>query len=276
MMNPEILHKIEQGGTSMELGILHAQPNDPYAITDEYLIPISEVVSRGEVERLELFGNEITTIGCDTIATMLRDTNSNLQKVNLHNNDIGLDGAYIIANSLHGNTKLKILWLSYNRFSTNYRPNPNLQNAFVRLLCNTDSINDTYLSNHTLEQVTLSCRDKSQQLKSLLELNKFTNKSHVAIKKILQFHPNIDMKQLFGWDSEDEESLKALPYVISWFSRAKVAVSEVQNDIKAPVDSFEYNIDQRKLSAIYQFARYMPLQFISNTKVENKKRKRIE
>ena len=71
-MDPEILHTIEQGGTAMELGILHAHPNDPNTITDEYLIPISEVVSRGEVERLELFGrNGITTIGCDTIAMVI-------------------------------------------------------------------------------------------------------------------------------------------------------------------------------------------------------------
>ena len=115
-----------------------------------------------------------------------------------------------------------------------------MQNAFVRLLCNTDSINNTYLSNHTLEQVTISSNGGQgedvlgKQLKSLLKLNVGTNnQSHVAIKKILQYH-NIDMKQLFGWDSEDDQSLKSLPYVIDWFERADEAVNEKANQLGFP------------------------------------------
>jgi len=115
-------------------------------------------------------------------------------------------------------------------------------------------------------------------ISSCLKLNEGTNKSHVAIKKILQYHP-IDMEQLFRWDSEDEQSLKSLPYVIDWFKRAEEAVNaaEESQPTRFPnLPKVQYNIDQRKLSAIYQFARSMPLQFVSNTKVEKKKRKRIE
>ena len=87
------------------------------------------------------------------------------------------------------------------------------------------------------------------------------------------------MVQLFGWDSDDEQSLKSLPYVIDWFETAEEAVNaaEESQPTRFPnLPKFECNIDQRKLSAIYQFARSMPLQFVSNTKVEKKKRKRIE
>ena len=93
-------------------------------------------------------------------------------------------------------------------------------------------------------------------LASLLQLNMGPNKSHVAIKKILKYHPNIDMEPLFDWDMEggDERNLKALPYVIAWFEKAEEAVADEEES--------SYNIEGRKLSAIYQFAQAMPLLFV--------------
>ena len=103
-------------------------------------------------------------------------------------------------------------------------------------------------------------------------MNEDANKSNVAIKKILKYHPNIDMEPLFEWDAEDgEQNLKALPYVISWFDRAKVTVAanaegddEGDGDSSADSDDEEesYNIDRNKLSAIYQFAMAMPTLFV--------------
>ena len=87
-----------------------------------------------------------------------------------------------------------------------------------------------------------------KQLKSLLKLNVGTNnQSHVAIKKILLYYPNIDMEQLFGWDSDDEESLKSSPYVMDWFERAEEAVNAGEEARFPNVPKFECNIDQRKL-----------------------------
>ena len=62
----------------------------------------------------------------------------------------------------------------------------------------------------------------------------------------------MDMEpQLFEWGAEEgEQNLKALPYVVNWFERARAAVA---NDVE------EYNIEGRKLSAIFQFATSMPL-----------------
>jgi len=63
------------------------------------------------------------------------------------------------------------------------------------------------------------------------------------------------MSPLFKLDAEEEEqSLKGLPYVVDWFERAQEAVSDEHEK--------SYNIDQRKLSAIYQFVQSMPLQFV--------------
>ena len=92
----------------------------------------------------------------------------------------------------------------------------------------------------------------------MLYLNEGTNKSHVAIKKILKYHPNVDTKPLFEWnmEGEGERDLKALPYVIAWFERAGEAVSGDEGGEES------YNIDERKLTVMYQFAKDMPLLFV--------------
>jgi hypothetical protein len=178
----------------------------------------------------------------------------------------------------------------------------NVRDAFTSILCNTLSIGDTYCSNHTLTSIgVLDSEDEPQEadkswshLRSLLILNKGKNKRHVAIKKILQYHPNIDMKPFFHWDmKEGERNLKALPYVVSWFDKAReVAAGDTvskddhddddtanSDDEKEAVadDNISYNVDEKKLSAIFQFALAMPLLFVpaSHIKVElSKKRKR--
>ena len=72
------------------------------------------------------------------------------------------------------------------------------------------------------------------------------------------------MEPMFEWDAEGEQTLKSLPYVISWFDRAGVAVADVREE------------PRRKLSAIFQFSLAMPLLFVpaSYIKVNSKKRKR--
>ena len=81
-------------------------------------------------------------------------------------------------------------------------------------------------------------------------MNKGKNKSHVAIKKVLKYHPNTDMEPLFEWNTEGEgeRDLKALPYVlpyvVAWFERAGEAVADDEGESVV--------VDVRKLSAIYQ------------------------
>ena len=49
-----------------------------------------------------------------------------------------------------------------------------------------------------------------------------------------------------------DRDLKALPYIIAWFERAQGAVADDEEEES-------YNIDKRKLSAMYRFAEAMPL-----------------
>ena len=115
---------------------------------------------------------------------------------------------------------------------------------------------------------------RSEHLQDLLLTNEYENKGLVAIKKILLYHPNIDMEPLYNWDVDGERTLKSLPYVIAWFERAVEAVSYIRSSEFIHIEYLEsIVIKWRKLSAIYQFALAMPLQFVSptHTKLDEKR-----
>ena len=226
-------------------------------ITDAQLLPIVDAI-RGHhlLETLGLFENNIGNAGCDALATLLTDSNCNLRMLSLGDNAIHNEGATTIANSLTNNYQLQQLYLYGNPIDQT------IQDVFSNILCNTANINSLYASNHTLKAFNLG-QQLGQQLQSLLRLNEDTIKSHVAIKKILKFHPNIDMEPLFEWDAEGEQTLKALPYIVNWFESAREAIA---NGVE------EYNVEERKLSAIFQLAKAMPLLFegISHINLDNK------
>ena len=235
-------------------------------ITDVQLTSLIEAV-RGNtsLKILSFPANFIGTAGCEVLAALLEDPNCNLRTLSLGSNNINNDGATTLANSLSSNTKLKNLHLNGNPIDQS------VGDIFARLFCNTSSINSIYSSNHTLERLVLSV-PRGNDLRFLLRLNKGTNKSHVAIKKILKYHPNMNMEALFEWnmEGEGEHDLKALPYVIAWYKKAQEAVAGDEGGEES------YNIDKSKLAAMYQFAQAMPLLFVptSHIKVGDNKRKR--
>ena len=81
-------------------------------------------------------------------------------------------------------------------------------------------------------------------------------KAMLQLERFLYRYPDIDMEPLFQWDAEGEQTLKALPYVINWFERAIEAI---------PHHQLEFNIEERTLSAIFQFANVMPWLFVPTT-----------
>jgi len=192
----------------------------------------------------------------------------------------------MIANSLANNTSLRKLDLHHNPILFHQTT----EEPFCNVLCNTTSINSIHSSNHTLEYIRLYpglSRQLGPELRSLLKLNEIENKRQVAIRKILLYHPNIDMEPLFDMASEDEEwNLKALPYVVAWFERADEIFPKVKNkrelanlgisQTETESERESYDIDPKKLSAIFQFTRAMPLSFAAAIPfdVESKKKKR--
>ena len=201
---------------------------------------VSVISGQGELETLRLNGNIIGgSVGCNTLANLLEDPQCNLETLELKDNQLDANGAIAFATALSRNSKLQNLLLFGNGNLTEL-----LRLAFLQVLCDTSSVNATFLSNHTLTNIGID--GMSEHLSSYLQMNTSADKDEVAIKKICQHHPYIDMEPFFEWD------LKVLPKAVDWFDRA-IGYSE---EIEVP------SIERRKLSAINQFARSMPLLFV--------------
>jgi len=118
-------------------------------------------------------------------------------------------------------------------------------------------VNATYLSNHTPNNLNVG--NLTTNLLSLLELNGGTNNNQIATQKILRHHTHLDMEPFLEWD------LGVLPPVVNCFDRAR---DGAQNE--------EFNVDAKKLSAIYQFAKAKPLMFVPPFNKATSKRKICE
>ena len=108
-------------------------------ITDELLPMVDAIRGNRSLEELDLSGNRIGRLGCDAIAALLEDQNSNLRNLGLDRNAIGNEGTLSLANSLLNNTKLKKLILDNNQIGRS------VVDVFSKLLCNTSSINSIFL-----------------------------------------------------------------------------------------------------------------------------------
>jgi hypothetical protein len=189
-----------------------------------------------------------------------------LEKLYLIGNNVGDKGALIFAHALATNRKLKELSL-WNSGTTNEG-----LSGFSKVLCDTSSVNNTYLSNHTFESLGYLPSNLPRDVRSLLALNGSSeNKRQVAIEKILKYHRDFDMQPFFEWD------LKVLPLAIKWFERARY----VENDDRVNKSSVLYfphsddqeGINNHKLGAIYQFVRAMP-EVVEPAPAAGEKRKR--
>ena len=217
-----------------ELQELNLCNND---IDDEGIHAFMGALANSRLSVLDLSTNSnISGRGWQSLAAMLERPNSNLEKLHLGFNNIGDEGARIFANALTNNCKLKILSLHHNGITAQGWP------SLSKVLCDTSSINNTFLSNHTLEGFGVDAVNLPSELTSLLALNRrFEDKKQVAIKKILKHHQHFDMQPFFEWE------LKVLPIAVSWFERAQ-----------SIEDADEEGIGKCKLSTIYQFVRAVP------------------
>ena len=213
-----------------------------------------------QLASLNLGSNSIRWATCNALSSLLQDHSLNLRDLDIPNNFIDDNCAVVLANSLDGNTKLESICFSRNPMITQFG-----WGAFSKALCDASSINNTYLSNHTLESLPEEDHlgdntpriNLPPNLSNLLELNSNSDKKQVAIQKILLHHPHLNMLPFLEWE------LKVLPIAIRWFDRARECIDNEE----------ETNVDAVKLSSIYQFARAVPLMFVPKTKQASKRRR---
>ena len=161
------------------------------------------------IEQLSLCGNEsISTRGLRSLTPLLQSERCSLTDLYFYRMNIGDEGFAVLARGLSKNTLLQRLWFD---LSTCGITSAGWQ-SFATLLCDTSSVNNTYLSNHTLELIGKSCDVGSptdqvhDHVRDLLRMRKIANSKEVAMRKIFQSHPDLDMEPFFEW------GLKFLPW----------------------------------------------------------------
>jgi hypothetical protein len=160
------------------------------------------------------------------LATLLRSA-TELQYLDISNNDIDDEGIEALVPALANCSHSEELWIHDNPSITT--------RGWQRLLCDTTSVNATFLSNHSLSYLGDEI-DENETIGYLLQLNCRNDKKEVATIKILKCHNDFDMLPFFQWE------FKVLPLVLGWLERA--------SECEMP-DDFEPNIEGRKLSTIY-------------------------
>jgi Ran GTPase-activating protein (RanGAP) involved in mRNA processing and transport len=219
---------------------------------------VGGLVNCDDLKVLSLSGNRsITASGLRSLSTLLQFESCSLVNVCLERIPFGDDGAVALADALKGNKSMERL--HFNPDSTGIASVG--WSAFSKLLCDTSSVNNTYLSNHSLKQIgDWSNEGTTDDVKALLALNK-QPAEHVAIHKILNSHPDFDIEPFFEW------KLKLLPFVISWFDRVRTLVDV--DDHKWISDESAEEIQSRQLSTMHNFIRGMPLLAIDGYRSRN-------
>ncbi|KAK1734341.1 hypothetical protein QTG54_014848 [Skeletonema marinoi] len=185
------------------------------------------------------YNDSITAVGLSSLSSLFRSERCSLCNLLLvHLDD---DGAVALANGLIGNKSLKTV--EFSRSGITERG----WTAFSKLLCDTSSVNNTYLSNHTLETLGGYGVHAPSDIMKYLKLNRVSQKN-AALRKILDSHPDIDVEPLFQW------KLKCLPLVVRWLESARSYLYLYHVHVRESNEVFQC----RKLSAVYKFIHGLP------------------
>ena len=208
------------------------------SLTDEGLQSfVDGVANFCSLRELDLSHNRsITANGLASLSLLLQAEHCALRTLCLYGIHLGDDEVAALANGLIRNKSL----IELTCFRRDSGITARGWAAFSKLLCDTSSVNNTYLSNHTL--LATGLHDTPQHITECLRLNR----NHApAICKILHCHPDIDITPLLQFD------LLCLPLVLEWFEKARLHLDEVNESSEA--------FHCRELSAVYNFVRGMPL-----------------
>jgi hypothetical protein len=225
---------------------------DTNAIDDEGLQALAEgLMNCRSLDTIYLNDNPlITAAGMRSLSPLLQSEAHSLDVLRITRINWGDDGAIALAEGLRGNKTLREL-----RFRPSTAGMTSVGwSAFSRLLCDTSTINYTYLSNHTLTRV--GCCDRSgyeetpEDIQNYLRANNRLGRKDAATYKILRSHPDLDMEPFF------KLKLQFLPAVMSWFDRVEPIEEELIEDER--IEYSERSCQSRKLSALYKFVRAMP------------------
>jgi Ran GTPase-activating protein (RanGAP) involved in mRNA processing and transport len=233
------------------------------AINDEGLQALAQGAAN-HCATLDLSENyRITASGLQCLSTSLQSESCRVETLDLQRMSIGDDGAKVLALGLIGNTSLRSLHLDKNE-DGGITITPAGWSAFSTALCDTSSVNNIYLSNHTLRELDDILDehedwdwDRPDDIDLYLQLNK-EHPQHAAKCKILMNHPYLDMMPFFQW------KLKFLPLAVDWFERARpcmtLSIYDNNSGRRRILEESDEAFQSRVLTAVYQFVRGMPME----------------
>ena len=222
------------------------------------------LVNNTTLEVLSLCCNRsITAHGLRSLVPFLHSESCALRQFFFYHNNFDDAGAAALAYGLAKNKSLKNLWFDPSNCgmtSTGWQ-------SFATLLGDTSSINNTYLSNHTIELIGESCNSGSpvnqvhERVRDLLRMHENANSRDIAICKIFLSHRDLDVEPMFEW------GLKFLPLIATWFGKI--------HGYDMPPTT---NTHCSELSVVYKFIRGMPAltavsywqQFVTNAQAERR------
>jgi len=206
--------------------------------------------------------NSITVLGLRHLSTSLQSESCRLEKLDLGWMDIGDDGAEVLARGLIGNKVLIRMHLCGEGEDEDetIAITPAGWSAFSPVLCDTSSVNNTYLSNHTIQELwhcdVFDFINIDEDIVQYLRLNK-AHPQYAARCKILMNHAHLDMTPLLQWE------LKCLPLAVGWFERATICTTLTIHNSNP--DSSRLILEESKevfqsriLTALYEFVRGVP------------------
>ena len=212
--------------------------------------------SMTSLKYLNLADNQLVTpSGWQALTGYLQSPNFALRELYLNENNINDDTVIAITNTLSQNKTLKCLSLDdCADEDDNLSITERSWGALSTLLCNKTSIMNTFYSNHTLQN--LGC-DPTDDLSSLLELNKNKDKAEVTRQKIL--HTHFSTNETSKLQEFLDMELKMLPSAIAWIVRP------------LPIGCKGAQVSE--LSLLYNLTRRLPDLFDSMAQNQAKRRK---
>jgi Ran GTPase-activating protein (RanGAP) involved in mRNA processing and transport len=227
------------------------------------------------IKSLCLTGNDaITSEGLRGLLQCMRNPDSSLEDLTLSNCGVDDEGVTVIMEKVVQSVSLKTLDLSCNGITStglimiidalfyyeltleaidlsgNHGIHDELEDedrlSLLRVLCDKSSINDTFLSNHTLQSIILDGYSHYdwperfwEDLDYLLNMNDNENKVEVAREKILNSHFTGEAVDI-GVFARMPEAL--LPHAIEWIGRDRLGFSLMYQFVGGyPLDFSDYN-----------------------------------
>lgn len=237
---------------------------------------VAGLVNCINLEELQLsYNHSITAVGLRSLAAFFQSEHCCLEEFEMAGVYFGDEGAIALADGLVGNTSIESMTMYIDSIeSTHFRTAPLITevgwSAFSKLLCDTSSVNNNYVSNHTLTNISNNFLGHEQPpaiAQNYLELNRCAiDGVNVAMIKILTHHPDLEMEPFFKWN------LKCLPLAIRWFDMVRESpeeLLEIREEQEVNPFPIHVNMAVEKLtteelgsmecSAMYKFVRAMPM-----------------